>query len=122
MALVDDLIALGVDYIHTSLMVAHETTAPETDETYLELFAQKIAGRTSLMAAGGVQTAEQAQAVLAQGADLVAVAHGLISDLLWVEKVTAGEQPDHTIKRSNLDQLSLPDRLWTQLQDMGDWF
>lgn len=122
LALVDELIALGVDYIHTSLMVAPETTAPETDETYLELFAQKIAGRTSLIAAGGVQTAEQAQAVLAQGADLVAVAHGLITDPLWVEKVTAGERPDHTIKRSKLDQLSLPDKLWTQLQAMGDWF
>lgn len=73
LALADELIALGVDYIHTSLMVA-----------------------------GSVQTGEQAQAVLEQGADLVAVAHGLVTDPNWVEKVQAGESPNLSLKRSSI--------------------
>lgn len=122
LALADELVALGVDYIHTSLFVAHETTAPEMDKTYVELFAERIAGRVSLVAAGTVQTAADAQKVLEQGVDVVAVAHGLITDPLWVEKVARGEIPETSLKRSQINQVRIPDLLWTQIQSMGDWF
>ena len=122
LSLADELIALGVDYIHTSLFVAYETTAPDTDKTYIQLFAERIAGRTSLIAAGTVQTAKQAEEVLAQGADLAAVGHALVTDPFWTEKAQSGEAVNLSIKSSCLDELTLPPLLWKQIQSMGDWF
>lgn len=122
LALADQLIDLGIDYIHTSLFVAYETKAPNTNKTYVELFAERINGRTTLISAGTVQTAEQAQKVLNQGADIVAVGHALVTDPLWVEKAKSGEEAVLSIKKSQVSDLKLPDLLWQELQAMGDWF
>lgn len=120
--LVDELINLGIDYIHTSLFVAYETTAPGTDKTYVELFSERINGRTTLISAGTIQSAEQARKVLEQGADIVAVGHALITDPLWVEKITSDKNITLNIKKSQISKLALPDLLWQQIESMGDWF
>lgn len=122
LALTDKLIELEIDYIHTSLFVAYETTVPNTEKTYVELFAEQINGRTTLISAGTIQTAEQAQKVLEQGADIVAVGHALVTDPSWVEKAKSGEEVSLSLKKSQLSVLSLPDLLWEQIQLMGDWF
>lgn len=122
LALTDELLHLGIDYLHTSLYQADEQLVPDGKETYVERFAKRIDGRISLMAAGSIQTKEQADKVLSHGADLVAVGHALVTDPLWVEKVTSGEGLHLTIKRSQLETLTLPDLLWRQIEAMGDWF
>ncbi|WP_242258615.1 NADH-dependent flavin oxidoreductase [Streptococcus thoraltensis] len=120
--LADKLIELEIDYIHTSLFVAYETTVPNTDKTYVELFAERINGRTTLISAGTIQTAEQAQEVLRQSADIVAVGHALVTDPLWVEKAKLGKEITLSLKKSQLSSLKLPELLWQQIQSMGDWF
>lgn len=122
LALVDELLDLGIDYIHTSLFVAYETTVPNTDKTYVELFAEQINGRTTLISAGTIQTATQAEKVLEQGADIVAIGHALVTDPLWVEKINSGEDTVLSLKVSQVSSLKLPDLLWQQIQAMGDWF
>lgn len=120
--LADELIKLEIDYIHTSLLVAYDTKAPNTNKTYVEIFAEKINKRTTLISAGMIQTAKQAKIVLDQGADIVAIGHALVTDPLWVEKSISDENVTLSIKKSNISNLKLPKLLWQQIQSMGDWF
>lgn len=121
--LVEELAALDVDYIHLSLGEAYADKPKGYDETYVSLFAKKIAGRMALIAAGGVQNYAQAKEILAQGADLVAIGHALITDPQWVEKIQLGQADIQLHLDAKLvKELSIPDRLWHAIKNMGDWF
>ena len=124
LALTEELITLGIDYLHTSLFVAYDTKVPNDDRTYVQVFAQKLKGRIPLISAGTIQTPEQAQLVLEQGADFVAVGHALITDPSWVEKAATNQSNNIqlSIKKSKITSLVLPDLLWEQLQAMDTWF
>ena len=124
LALTEELITLGIDYLHTSLVVAYDTKAPSDERTYVQVFAQKLKGRIPLISAGTIQTPEQAQLVLEQGADFVAIGHALITDPSWVEKAATNQSNNIqlSIKKSKIASLVLPDLLWEQLQAMDTWF
>lgn len=124
--MVDELIKRGVTYVHASLINAVTAVPRDTDgkQTYVESLAAEINGRVPLMAAGMLQTGIDAQKALDCGADLVAIAHGLVTDLDWVKKVRSGknDQLHLSISQDELRQLYIPDGLWTTIQNSGSWF
>lgn len=125
-ALVDRLIDLGVTYVHASLTKATEVTPRGTDgsKTTVETLAESINKRVPLMVAGTIQDGNDAQKVLDLGADLVAVAHGLVTDLDWAKKVKAGDndQLHLSISQDDIKDLKIPDGLWETIQNSGNWF
>ncbi|MBB1095592.1 NADH-dependent flavin oxidoreductase [Limosilactobacillus agrestis] len=124
--LIDQLIQLGVTYVHASLTKATEATPRGTDGTMttVETLAKNIDHRVPLMVAGTIQDGHDAQKVLDLGADLVAVAHGLVTDLDWAKKVKAGnnDQLHLSISQDDIEALKIPDGLWTTIQNSGNWF
>lgn len=125
-AMVNALIKLGVTYIHASLTTATTATPRDTagNLTYVESLAQTINGRVPLIVAGNIKNGNDAQEVLNQGADLVAIAHGLITDLNWINKVRAGQNDkiNLTISEKDIKALHIPDGLWETIKNSGSWF
>lgn len=124
--LLNKLIDLGVTYIHASLTKATEVTPRGTDrsKTTVETLAKAIDHRVPLIVAGTIQDGNDAQKVLDLGADLVAVAHGLVTDLDWAKKVKTGnnDQLHLSISPDDIKELKIPDGLWETIQNSGNWF
>lgn len=124
--LIDQLINLGVTYIHASLTKATQATPRDTNGkiTTVESIANTIQHRVPLIVAGMIQNGKDAQQALDLGADMVAVAHGLVTDLDWVNKVRAGkdDQLHLSISQNDIKDLKIPDGLWKTIQNSGDWF
>ncbi|MET3559246.1 2,4-dienoyl-CoA reductase-like NADH-dependent reductase (Old Yellow Enzyme family) [Streptococcus rupicaprae] len=120
--LAERLVEQGVDYLHLSLAGASQSRPKGSDKTYTRLFSDVIAGRVSLMVAGGIVNERTVQDVKAEGADLMAIGHGLITDLNWVSKIERGEEPHQTLSPKRIAELQLPDKLWHQLKASGNWF
>ncbi len=82
--LVDLIVDAGVDFLHISCWDCFVPPAHNDDPRLLtEIFAERLAGRLPLISCGSVWSAAQAQAVMEQGADLVAVARSAIGHADW---------------------------------------
>ncbi|WP_199774901.1 NADH-dependent flavin oxidoreductase [Lactobacillus sp. CBA3605] len=127
LALIDELINRDIDYVHVTLnnvLTSKPIGSSNDDPTYLETLAQHIDHRVPLISAGSLNTPAQAEQALAEGLDLAAIAHGLIINPDWAEKVKTGETADieKQLHISQLANMKLPDKLWQLLQNSGDWF
>ncbi|MGM0216811.1 NADH-dependent flavin oxidoreductase [Enterococcus sp. AZ109] len=124
-ALTDKLIDMGVTYIHASLPDALQAKPVDAtdDVTYLEALSQHINQRVLFVAAGMIQTPQQAEKILEKGA-LPAIGHGFVTEPLWMEKAEAGQADDIrlTIKKNDVVDLRLPEKMWVAIQNSGDWF
>lgn len=124
-SLIDKLIELNVSYIHASLPDALQSKAVDAtnDKTYLDELSQYINKRVLFVAAGTIQTPEQAELVIENGA-LPAIGHAFITDPLWMQKAGNGESENIylTIKKDNVEELKLPKKLWSAIQNSGSWF
>ncbi len=99
--LCNELAKLNLDYISISLddyrmsrpmgeirvydRPIERSNAPE--ESPITAISLAVAGRTAVMASGGVKTAADAEGVIKLGADLVAVGRAVIVDPEWLAKV-----------------------------------
>ncbi|MBR84378.1 MAG: oxidoreductase [Euryarchaeota archaeon] len=82
--LVDLIVDAGVDFLHISCWDCFVPPAHHDDPRLLtEIFAERLAGRLPLISCGSVWSSAQAQAVMEQGADLVAVARSAIGHADW---------------------------------------
>ncbi|UUM19748.1 MULTISPECIES: NADH-dependent flavin oxidoreductase [unclassified Mycoplasma] len=122
--LTEKLVNLGVDYIHTSLFQAYQSKPQGYEKTYVELFAQQINQRATLISAGQIQTPDQAKQVLNLGADLVALGQVLITDPDWIKKTLSGneDQIEHALSCKKVKELKLPDLMWEKIQKTPGWF
>jgi len=77
--LVDD----GADFLHLSLWDASKSSRKRPEAHPLRLFRDAVEERVTLVAAGGVWTREQAEAVLEHGADAVAIGRAAIANPDW---------------------------------------
>jgi len=96
-----ELAGLGLDYISVSLDDYRKSRPTGETRVYngpveptpipaqspITEFARIIAGRSAVMASGGIKTSEDAEGALKMGADLVAVGRAVVVDPEWLSKV-----------------------------------
>ncbi|MCW5702485.1 MAG: alpha-hydroxy-acid oxidizing protein [Bradyrhizobium sp.] len=104
--LCDELAKLNLDYISVSLddyrksRPAGETRVyngpvEQTEvpaESPITEIARVIAGRSAVMASGGIKTCADAEGAIALGADLVAVGRAVVVDPEWLAKVRSRDE------------------------------
>lgn len=101
-----ELARLNLDYISVSLDDYRKSQpVPETRvydgpverraapvESPISEIARVVAGRSAIMASGGVKTCEDAEGAMGLGADLVAVGRAVVVDPEWLSKVRSGNE------------------------------
>jgi 2,4-dienoyl-CoA reductase-like NADH-dependent reductase (Old Yellow Enzyme family) len=101
-----ELAGLDLDYISVSLDdYRMSRPAPETRvysgpversntpaESPITAFARVIAGRSAVMASGGIRTCADAEGAIKLGADLVAVGRAVVVDPEWLSKVRSNSE------------------------------
>ncbi|OJG67978.1 hypothetical protein RV09_GL002089 [Enterococcus moraviensis] len=116
-----DKIKNEVDYIHLSIGSYKRTSLNEKDNnaTLISQFAAITKGVVPLIGVGSVELPEDAENVLADGADLVAVGRELIREPHWVQKIEAGDVESIRTKLSpfDMDELAIPTVMQVYLKE-----
>tara|TARA_B100000614_G_scaffold147807_1_gene131153 strand:+ start:390 stop:1481 length:1092 start_codon:yes stop_codon:yes gene_type:complete len=90
--LVDMLVDLGIDFLHISCWDCFTPPTHHDDPRMLtEIFAERLANRLPMITCGAVWSSAQAQEVMDQGADLVAVARSAIGHADWARHLGDSE-------------------------------
>ena len=138
--LCNELAGLNLDYISVSLDDYRKSRPTGETRVYngpvepaytpadspITAFARVIAGRTAVMASGGIRTCGDAEGAIAMGADLVAVGRAVVVDPEWLAKVRtereasilAGLPKD---EREIAGALSIPPRMVEYLLSRPGW-
>lgn len=77
----------GVDFVHLSLWDATKNTKKRPGEHAVPLFRAALPAHVRILAAGGVWTVEDAEALVARGADVVALGRAAIANPDWPRAV-----------------------------------
>jgi 2,4-dienoyl-CoA reductase-like NADH-dependent reductase (Old Yellow Enzyme family) len=138
--LVSELARLNLDYISVSLdsyrlsrpagearvydRPVAQTQAPA--ENPIAEFARVIAGRSAVMASGGIKTCIDAEGAIKLGADLVAVGRAVVVDPEWLSKVRSGNEASILagLPKDELEiakTLSIPPRMVKYLLSRPGW-
>jgi 2,4-dienoyl-CoA reductase-like NADH-dependent reductase (Old Yellow Enzyme family) len=100
---------LGIDYLHISMDNFRKNSPQPEDRDWtrsvrsqdgrspIEAIANAVNGRCAVVASGGIQGQEHAQAAMDLGADLLAIGRAALIDPEWLRKVQNGS--DSTIRR-----------------------
>ncbi|EFI4482289.1 TPA: NADH-dependent flavin oxidoreductase [Escherichia coli] len=118
--LLDRLISSGISYIHTSLVSINDSYPVESPNgpRTIELILNHIAGRVPVIAAGKIRTPSQAQEAISTGLPLVAIGKGLVINPEWVTLAESGRghEIQTTLNPQLVPELTIPDKLWNQIQ------
>ena len=135
-----ELARLNLDYISVSLddyrmsrptgearvydRPVEKTPAPA--ESPITEFARVIAGRSAVMASGGIKTCVDAEGAIKLGADLVAVGRAVVVDPEWLSKVRSKSEkailaglPNDRLEIARA--LSIPERMVEYLLSRPGW-
>ena len=138
--LCDELAKLNLDYISVSLdnyrlsrptgeariydRPVEQTHTPA--ESPITEFARVIAGRSAVMASGGIKTCMDAEGAIKLGADLVAVGRAVVVDPEWLSKVRRENEasilaglPKNEVEIA--ETLSIPSRMVKYLLSRPGW-
>jgi 2,4-dienoyl-CoA reductase-like NADH-dependent reductase (Old Yellow Enzyme family) len=138
--LCNELARLGLDYISVSLddyrknRPTGETRVYNgpVEKTYtlaespITEFDRVIAGRSAVMASGGIKTCKDAEGAIAMGADLVAVGRAVVVDPEWLAKVRSKSEASILagLPKDELEiakALSIPPRMVNYLLSRPGW-
>ena len=113
-----DQIKEKISYLHLSMGSYQRTSLNDQTDTrsLVSQFAQKTKGVVPLIGVGSVESPEDAEATLAEGADFVAIGRELIREPQWVQKVRAGEPVRTSLSPFDLDELAIPGAMQEYLQ------
>ncbi|END7619521.1 NADH-dependent flavin oxidoreductase [Escherichia coli] len=118
--LLDRLISSGISYIHTSLVSINDSYPVESPNgpRTIELILNHIAGRVPVIAAGKIRTPSQAQEAISTGLPLVAIGKGLVINPEWVTLAESGRghEIQTPLNPQLVPELTIPDKLWDQIQ------
>ncbi|MBT2732041.1 NADH-dependent flavin oxidoreductase [Carnobacterium sp. ISL-102] len=107
-----DAIKEKVDYLHLSIASYKRTSLNDKADVtpILNQFAKITENFVPLIGVGSVENPKNADDVLANGADLVAVGRELIREPQWVQKVASNDEESirREISPSDLDELAIP--------------
>jgi 2,4-dienoyl-CoA reductase-like NADH-dependent reductase (Old Yellow Enzyme family) len=95
-------------------------------ESPITEFARVIAGRTAVMASGGIRTCLDAEGAIKLGADLVAVGRAVVVDPEWLSKVRSKSEASilpglPKDEREIAEALSIPPRMVEYLLSRPGW-
>ena len=91
--------------------------------TTLERVAVQIDHRKPLIGVGQVWSEEDAEAVLAAGADLVAMARGALANPEWPQQISQGKPIRRKIPKTGAaDLLTWPRGLEEKAYNVANWF
>ena len=118
--LVDVLSEEPIDYLHSSMGNRKRTSLinKEDNETLNHKILHVIAGRKPLIEVGNVQTPEDVEEALRDGASLVAMGRELLREPNWIEKVKAGDEKSirYQLSPVDMDLVGLPGGLQRELR------
>jgi 2,4-dienoyl-CoA reductase-like NADH-dependent reductase (Old Yellow Enzyme family) len=138
--LCNELARLNLDYISVSLddyrvnrptgeARVYDSAAKKTftlAESPITEFARVIAGRTAVMASGGIKTCVDAEGAIKVGADLVAIGRAVVVDPEWLSKVRSKNEaailaglPKDQLEIA--EALSIPPRMVEYLLSRPGW-
>ncbi len=136
----NELAGLGLDYISVSLDDYRKSRpAGETrvyhgpvekmdipTESPITAFARVIAGRSAVMASGGIKTCSDAEGAIELGADLVAIGRAVVVDPEWLAKVRSRSEASILAglpkdEREIEGALSIPPRMVKYLLSRPGW-
>lgn len=110
-----------VGYIHLSIGSYKRDSLNDkaNTKTIISQFAKETANVLPLVGVGSVEMPEDAEAVLNDGADFVAMGRELIREPQWVQKVIANDIDSIRLKISpfDLDELAIPSVMQTYLKE-----
>jgi 2,4-dienoyl-CoA reductase-like NADH-dependent reductase (Old Yellow Enzyme family) len=124
--LVDVLAEQELDYIHVSVRGFWDgSIRDETDKKSRVLLIQERVGhRIPVIGVGGLSLPEDVKQALDTGVPLIALAHAIIMEPKWVEKLLNDQENEirTTLPRTAQEELALPDALWNMLISVPGWF
>jgi 2,4-dienoyl-CoA reductase-like NADH-dependent reductase (Old Yellow Enzyme family) len=121
--LVEALCQRNLSYIHLSTQNAKMASEKDCNiHPFIRRVADQIKGRIPLIGVGSIQSVEDAQWLLKNGADLVAFGRMAITDPEWPQHAQSGE-PIHTkYPRSNgVQTLTVPAGLNQRMVNVPGW-
>lgn len=120
---IDQLLDVGVDYIHASLanLLADRPIDDPTGQSIISRIIDRVAERVPVLAAGGILTPGQAKQALDTGLSMVAVGRGLIINPDWVDLLQEGQKVDIELDPAKVSALKIPQKLWAIIQSMQGW-
>ncbi|MGB8408131.1 MAG: HisA/HisF-related TIM barrel protein [Mycobacterium sp.] len=101
--LAEQLAEAGVDYVHISMDDFRRNSPQPEDRDWtkkraavesrnpITAISRAVAGRSAVVASGGIRTLGDAREALGAGADLVAVGRAALIDPEWIDKMKAGQ-------------------------------
>jgi 2,4-dienoyl-CoA reductase-like NADH-dependent reductase (Old Yellow Enzyme family) len=135
-----ELAKLGLDYISVSLDDYRKSRPAGETRVYsgpvenihtpaknpITEFARVIAGRSAVMASGGIKTCADAEGAIELGADLVAVGRAVVVDPEWLSKVRSQSEASILAglpkdEREIAGTLSIPPRMVEYLLSRPGW-
>ncbi|MBR1212564.1 hypothetical protein JQ641_18345 [Bradyrhizobium sp. JYMT SZCCT0180] len=138
--LCNELARLDLDYISISLDDYRKSRPQRETRVYngpveenyapaenpITEFARVIAGRSAVMASGGIKTCKDAEGAIAMGADLVAVGRAVVVDPEWLSKVRSRNEASIIAglpkdEREIAKALSIPPRMVEYLLSRPGW-
>jgi 2,4-dienoyl-CoA reductase-like NADH-dependent reductase (Old Yellow Enzyme family) len=138
--LCSELARLGLDYISVSLDDYRNSRPAGETRVYngpvensdapakspITEFARVIAGRSAVMASGGIKTCMDAEGAIKMGADLVAVGRAVVVDPEWLSKVRSKSEASILagLPKDELEiagALSIPPRMVEYLLSRPGW-
>src|SRR3954462_12696103 len=138
--LCNELARLGLDYISVSLDDYRNSRPTGETRVYhgpvqkshtpaqspITEFARVIAGRSAVMASGGIKTCKDAEGAIELGADLVAVGRAVVVDPEWLSKVRSKHEASILAglpkdERKIAGALSIPPRMVEYLLSRPGW-
>ena len=138
--LCNELAGLNLDYISVSLddyRMSRPTgearvyngpveMRPAPAENPITAFARVIAGRSAVLASGGIKTCEDAEGAIKMGADLVAIGRAVVVDPEWLSKIRSKSEASILAglpkdEREIAKALSIPPRMVEYLLSRPGW-
>ncbi|MBF0805217.1 MULTISPECIES: NADH-dependent flavin oxidoreductase [unclassified Streptococcus] len=123
LALIDQLIRLGIDYLHVSMDHLWQSSLRKTEENTPVILAirDKINGRVPLIGVGKVRNAEDYKEALKSGIPLLSMGTSLLLEPDWLElyRSKAESEIRTYLDEENLADLALPQNF---VRDYGSYY
>lgn len=115
LALIDEIVKRPVDYLHVSMgTVWRPSLNNKQDSTPLNKQIKEHIGDLPLIGVGDVQTPAEAEDVIEQGLDFVAIGRESIREPQWVQKVEANDEDAirYDLSLTDLEELGIQPPYW----------